>query len=334
MPTCGSQVVLCDIPIRFDTYKGCEHGCLYCFAQRKRDISEVLVDESPESLDRFCKGHRSKITMWADWDIPLHWGGMSDPFQPAEAIHKRSLACLKVLADNNYPFVVSTKGKIIAEPEYLELISKCNAVVQISLACPDYDKYEPNAPTFNERLAMCEKLAPKSKRLIIRIQPYIIDHHQAIMDSLGLFKQAGVYGVVVEGIKMMKKHKGFIRHFGDMVYPAPLLKPKLLEIKHKAHDLGLKFYSGENRFRKMGDSLCCCGCADLDGFKVNTYNLNHNMLRPEPTQGMKSKGSGACFRTLAQASVKVKTVDSKPYNELMDAIANDKSYSKILTPEQ
>lgn len=50
MPNCGSQCWLCDMPIRFDTYKGCTHGCKYCFVQRngKYDISNVLSVSLPE----------------------------------------------------------------------------------------------------------------------------------------------------------------------------------------------------------------------------------------------------------------------------------------------
>lgn len=29
---CGSQAVLCEYPIRFDTFTGCSHGCKYCYA--------------------------------------------------------------------------------------------------------------------------------------------------------------------------------------------------------------------------------------------------------------------------------------------------------------
>lgn len=43
MPEYGSQIVLCDLPIRFDTYKGCSHNCKYCFVQRKKDMMTYLV---------------------------------------------------------------------------------------------------------------------------------------------------------------------------------------------------------------------------------------------------------------------------------------------------
>lgn len=90
----------------------------------------------------FISGARTKETNWCDWDIPLHWGGLSDPFQPCEKKYLSSYKCLKIFADENYPFVVSTKGKIIANKEYLDLIKNCNCVVQISMVCDKYDVLE------------------------------------------------------------------------------------------------------------------------------------------------------------------------------------------------
>ncbi len=84
MPKCGSQCYLCDLPIRFDTYEGCSHACEYCFVKRKNTISNIKDGEGPEALLKFIKGQRNAETSWCDWNIPLHWGGMSDPFQPVE----------------------------------------------------------------------------------------------------------------------------------------------------------------------------------------------------------------------------------------------------------
>ena len=74
MPDCGSQVFLCDVPIRFDTYEGCSHDCKYCFASRKKSINVIKKGEGKESLINFINGKRTIKTNWADWDIPLHWG--------------------------------------------------------------------------------------------------------------------------------------------------------------------------------------------------------------------------------------------------------------------
>lgn len=81
---CGSQIILCNLPVRFDTYRGCSHGCRYCFAQKKNDISHIERDESVDGLRSFIEGKRGNETEWCDWNIPIHWGGMSDPFQPVE----------------------------------------------------------------------------------------------------------------------------------------------------------------------------------------------------------------------------------------------------------
>ena len=53
---CGSQVILCNLPIRFDTYKGCSHGCRYCFAQKKRNIGKIERDETVEAMRSSSRG--------------------------------------------------------------------------------------------------------------------------------------------------------------------------------------------------------------------------------------------------------------------------------------
>lgn len=95
MPLTGSQLTLCDVPVRFDNYKGCSHACQYCFANRKRSIDDIGNGESVGSLKAFIEGQRNAALSWCDWDIPIHWGGMSDPFQPIEEIRRTSLEALK-----------------------------------------------------------------------------------------------------------------------------------------------------------------------------------------------------------------------------------------------
>lgn len=75
MPRCGSQIILCDLPIRFDTYKGCAHGCKYCFVQRKQKGANVVKGETINALKSFIESKRNRETNWCDWNIPLHWGG-------------------------------------------------------------------------------------------------------------------------------------------------------------------------------------------------------------------------------------------------------------------
>lgn len=305
MPSCGSQCYLCDLPIRFDTYKGCTHACEYCFVKRNNyKLSEIDMGESPNQLISFINGVRGNETNWCDWNIPLHWGGMSDPFQPCEKKYRRSYECLKVFAKTHYPVVISTKGKLIVEEDYLDLLSKCNAVVQISAVCSSYDKMERGAPTYEERLNMASILSKKVKRVIIRIQPYMHEVFDEVYANLDKIAKTGAYGVIIEGMKYVKKRTGLIKVGGDYVYPYDVIKEDFLRLQQKAHKLGLKIYAGENRLRKYGDSLTCCGIDGLEGFKPNTYNLNHILKGDitEPTKAMRQVGTSKCFAALDMTS--------------------------------
>lgn len=317
--SCGSQVILCNLPVRFDTYIGCAHGCRYCFAQKKQDISKIRRGDSPKSLREFIEGKRNYETHWVDWDIPIHWGGMSDPFQPIELQERLSYECLQIFEETQYPFVVSTKGKLVAHPEYLELLSKCNAVTQISMVCSRYDKLEPGCPSFEERMSIVKEIAPKVKRVIIRIQPYMPEVFQDVMETIPRYADAGVYGIVVEGMKFAKAKPGLVRIGGDSCYPKNELERDFVQIRQEIHRNGMKFYSGENRLRAMGDDMCCCGIDGLPGFKGNDYNLCMivNGYTPEPTETMKKTATGGCFKSLRQSAGTTERINRQSFYGLM-----------------
>lgn len=270
---CGSQCILCDLPLRLDTYKGCSHACKYCFVKKSIDISKIEKDNCVNSLKSFIAGKRNCETNWCDWNIPIHWGGVSDPFQPIEAKHKISLECLKVFAETKYPFVVSTKGKLLATEEYLKILKECNAVVQISMVCDKYDILESGAPTYQERLEMIKKIAPNCKRVIVRVQPYMTEIKQDLLNNLLKLKEAGAYGITIEGMKFAKKKSGLVKVGADWCYPKDILERDYTQIKKECHKIGLAFFCAENRLRAMGDDMCCCGISDLGGGGYS-YQIN------------------------------------------------------------
>lgn len=320
MPKCGSQCFLCDYPVRFDTYEGCSHACEYCFAKKFQDISKIKNGESYQSLKNFIEGKRVNETNWCDWNIPIHWGGMSDPFQPVEKTRKNSLKCLELLKQTQYPFIVSTKGKLIIEEPYKTLLSECNCVLQISAVCSSYDKIELGCPTYEERVKIASIMSKQVKRVIIRIQPYMHEVFQEVYDNLEKLADAGVYGVIIEGMKYKNKKAGLVKVAGDFTYHYEVIKSDFLKLKARAHELGLKIYSGENRLRIFGDSLSCCGTDGLDGFKPNKFNLNHllNGDKQFPTELQKKECTGGCFRSLVQSTDKARPLmkQSFAYNML------------------
>ena len=248
---CGSQIILCNLPVRFDTYRGCSHGCRYCFAQKKNDISHIERDESVDGLRSFIEGKRGNETEWCDWNIPIHWGGMSDPFQPVEKQIRASYECLKLLAETKYPFVVSTKGRLIADPEYLDLLAQCNCVLQISMVCSKYDRLERGTPSYEERLSILKTVSARVQRTIVRIQPYMPEVFHDVMKNIPRIAEAGAYGVIVEGMKFFKAKPGMTKIGGDFCYPLPRLRHDFEAIKAECHRYGLKFYSVKKDYKSL-----------------------------------------------------------------------------------
>lgn len=258
-------------------------------------------------------------------------GGVSDPFQPCEKIYRMSYNALRVFAETKYPFIVSTKGKLIAEPEYLELIKRCNCVVQISLVCDKYDKLEIGAPTFKERLEVIRKVAPNVKRLIVRIQPYMCEVYEDVYKNLEKFKDAGAYGVIVEGMKFTTKKAGLVKVGADWTYPKKMIENDIRRLKDRAHALGLAFYSGENRTRAIGDSMCCCGVDGLDGFVPNKFNINHLIHGEDikPTEKMKEIGTADCFKSLYQTTANGQRLNGESfYSEMLNTYREKKDCVK------
>lgn len=299
MIDCNSLAAKCELPIRFDNYKGCSHNCAYCFVRRYNDIDKIADMNCVKELRNFINGSRNVNTNWCDWEIPLHWGGVSDPFQKLERAKRISYKCLEVFAETKYPFVVSTKGTVIADPEYLDLLRQCNAVVQVSMISPKYDRLERGAPPYSERLKMLPQLAMNTKRLIVRYQPYMREVLHDAIEGLKALKDSGVHGIILEGLVAGKPRPGmFPIGAGRYIYDYALVEPEYRMIKDECHKLGLVFNCGDDAFRDLGDSSCCCGVDGLKGFKPNRFNALNiaNGIKASPTEKMKEVGTARCFR--------------------------------------
>ena len=314
---CGSQVILCDYPIRLDNYEGCSHQCEYCFVKRKFDISKLKSLNKCNSLINFIKGERNKDCSFASFKIPLHWGGMSDPFQPLELRSRSSKALLEIFRESKYPFIVSTKGVNVMR-EYLPIIKECRAVVQVSMVSPKLDKFEKGAPSYQDRMDSLKEISENCTRLVVRVQPYMTQLFGDVINSFKKMAENGVHGVVVEGMKFFSKQPGTVKWYGDCVYPEPILRKHFGILKDEAHKQGLKFYSGENRLRSIGDSPSCCGAADLPDFPPHTMNLNGPNRKHN--NGYSVNGTANCMHSLQQDAISGRQFAKMSFEEAFDLV--------------
>jgi hypothetical protein len=286
-------------------------------------------------LRDWIAGRRNVESNWCDWDIPLHWGAMSDPFQPCELQHRRSFECLKIFAETQYPFIFSSKGALLLRPDYQELLSKCNVVAQISMVAPAYDAIEPGAPPFAARLRIVQALVPITKRVIVRMQPFDPKYTDEVLSvTIPALADSGAHGVVIEGWKFFSLQQNTYKLAGDVVFDLDYLAPAIQKIGAAVRAIGLKFYVGENRLRFLGDNVCCCGVADLPGFKPNKANLNHLLAGDyEATQAQCEKKTGGVFAVLGQTAPAHAMARPLSFNSLMQAMGQTYSMLKLMGVE-
>jgi DNA repair photolyase len=149
-------------------YRGCTHGCVYCFARPTHEYlglsagldfeSRILVkQDAPELLKKELSSPR--------WNPQvLSMSGVTDPYQPVERRLRITRRCLEVLAEFRNPVVIVTKNYLVTRDMDLlsELASHEAAAVAFSLTTLDDDLrriMEPRTSSPARRLAAVEKLA-------------------------------------------------------------------------------------------------------------------------------------------------------------------------------
>lgn len=304
----NNQLYFCGIPFRLDSYSGCTHNCAYCFARANSqfNISVTMHGNQDKIIPADPKYFKSKLALanrgmedrsdinveWLRHRVPIHWGGMSDPFQPCERKYRVSQEYMDYLSLYKYPTVISTKGTpMLLEPEYLSLLKEGLYAVQTSLVCSDdllLAQLEPGAPSATARLEALESLSAAGIWTAVRIQPMIPD--TPIESDLGAFiariAKAGVKHVLVESYKassnsdrtalMWKLFPGAINNFKypdsnrqshEKLIPSWRKWKYVKTARALCHEHGMTFGAADNDLRDQGDVVCCCGIDNLPGFE-------------------------------------------------------------------
>lgn len=195
-----------DVPFTYsvNAYRGCEHGCAYCYARPYHEYlgmnagldfeSKILVKFDAAELLREELSHPK----WTGELIMM--SGVTDCYQPAERNFKLTRSLLEVMNETNQPTAMITKNALVLrDVDLLAPMAERNlAAVAISITTLDAElarKLEPRTSSPEARLRTIRALSDAGipvRAMIAPIVPGLNDHE--IPKLLEAVKDAGAIG--------------------------------------------------------------------------------------------------------------------------------------------
>ena len=172
-----------------NAYRGCEHGCVYCFARPTHawlDLSPGLDFESRLFVKPDAAALLRKELAHPRYQVkPIALGTNTDPYQPIEARYKVTRAIVALLADCRHPLMITTKSDRVTRDIDLLAPMAADGLVAVGLSVTSLDpvlarKLEPRAPHPRKRLAAIRALSEEGVPVNACISPIIpaINEHE------------------------------------------------------------------------------------------------------------------------------------------------------------
>ena len=177
-------------------YRGCEHGCIYCFARPSHGFLGMSAGLDFET--KLIARPKAAEVLAEELSKPgyapqaMAVGTNTDPYQPIEGKYRVMRECLEVLSAFNHPVTITTKGALIERDLDLlaDMAERNLARVGITITTLDAGlsrKLEPRVPSPKRQLAIIERLARAGVPVRLMLSPVIpglTDHEiEAILEN-------------------------------------------------------------------------------------------------------------------------------------------------------
>jgi len=163
-------------------YRGCEHGCIYCFARPTHaymglsaglDFEAKLFakPDAPRLLERELARQDYKVR-------PIAIGTNTDPYQPIEKEWRIMRQILEVLRDANHPVMIVTKSAMVTRDIDILAPMAEKGLVRVGISVTTLDRklartMEPRASTPSKRLEAIRMLAEAGIPAGVLVSPII-----------------------------------------------------------------------------------------------------------------------------------------------------------------
>ncbi|MEW5421241.1 PA0069 family radical SAM protein [Amorphus sp. 3PC139-8] len=192
-------------------YRGCEHGCVYCFARP----SHAYLGLSP-GLDfetRLTAKPGAAAVLERELAKPRYQpktiaiGTNTDPYQPIEREYKITREILEVLDRTNHPVGIVTKSALVLRDiDILERMAK-RGLVKVAISVTTLDRklaraMEPRAATPEKRIATLEALSAAGIPTSVMVAPIVPALNDAEIDTI--LERAAAAGVKEAGYILLR----------------------------------------------------------------------------------------------------------------------------------
>lgn len=265
-------------------YRGCEHGCAYCFARPTHEYlglsagldfeTKIFVKENaPELLREELSSPKWKPT-------PLGMSGVTDPYQPIERKLGLTRRCLEVLVEFRHPVLIITKNHLVTrDVDLLAGLAKHHAAaVYLSITTLDAKlarSMEPRTSSPQKKLEAIATLADAGVPtgvLVAPVIPALTDH-----ELPHIIEAAAKAGAKSAGYVILRLPYGLKELFeGWLDAFEPEKKEKVLSRMRALS--GGKLYDSEWRTRQRGSGPFAEQVAQMFRVACARHHLNEERI--------------------------------------------------------
>ncbi len=251
-----------DLPFdrSINPYRGCEHGCIYCFARPSHTFLNLSPGLDFETrliarpgigavLERELRARSYKVAT-------VVLGTNTDPYQPCEAEHRVMREVLEVLAAFNHPVALTTKGTLIERD--LDILTPLAALglVRVGISVTTLDpvlarRMEPRAPAPQRRLEVIRRLSAAGISVRVMVAPVVPGLTDAELEAiLEAARDAGARAASFITLRLPLEVSGLFQDWLSTHYP-----DRAAKVMARVRELhGGKDYDAEwgRRFRGQG----------------------------------------------------------------------------------
>jgi DNA repair photolyase len=280
-------------------YRGCEHGCIYCYARP----GHAFLGHSP-GLDfetkLYAKGNAAdmltaQLSKPGYIPTPIALGAVTDPYQPIERTYQLSRRILEVMEATSHPVGIVTKSHLVTRDiDILTRLAKRN-LVRVGMSVTTLDArvartMEPRAATPGRRLKAIERLADAGIPVTVMTAPLIpaLNDHE-IETILTAARASGAESAAYVLLRLPLELKTLFREW--LVENFPDRANRVIQLVQSLH--GGRDYRAEFGLRQRGSGPYADMIAQRFAKALKRLGLNQRRDRlrtdlfkpPEPASG-------------------------------------------------